>query len=477
MRNRNHAIQCDIAIIGGGSGGLSLAAGASQLGAKVVLVEMGKMGGDCLNYGCVPSKSLLSAAKAFHHVKTANYFGAQPEKLSLDFNKVMQHVKHIIATIEKNDSVERFESLGVNVILAPGKFIDEKTLQAGDTLIKAKRFVVATGSSAFVPPIAGLDQVHFETNETIFDLNEQPKHLIVIGGGPIGCELAQAFAMLGSRVTILEVFNILPKDDADCVSILREQLEKMGIIIHENINVHQVSLSEAHALVVTIEKDGKTEKITGSHLLVSTGRRANVQGLELEKANVTYSPRGIEVDRRLRSSNKKIYAIGDVAGSFQFTHIANYHAGIVLRNILFRLPAKVDYRAVPWVTYTEPEMAHVGLTAEDTKKRLDVQVIEWPYQENDRAQAEHDIVGKIKVITDNKARILGVTIVGAKAGELILPWVISIREKQTLRTFTDTIVPYPTLSELSKRVAGEFYKPKLFSNKTRWLVKLLLRLR
>jgi len=472
----SQSMHCDIAIIGGGAGGLSLAAGASQLGAKVVLIESGKMGGDCLNYGCVPSKSLLSAAKAFYHVKQSDYFGVQTEKLSLDFNKVMQHVKHVITTIEKNDSVERFESLGVNVIQAPGKFIDAKTLQAGDTLIKAKRFVVATGSSPFVPPIPGLDQVHYKTNETIFDLTEQPKHLIVIGGGPIGCELAQAFAMLGSQVTILEGFKILPKDDADCVAIVREQLEKTGITIHENIKVHQVSSSENKVIAVTIEKDGQTDTISGSHLLISTGRRANVQGLELEKANVKYSPKGIEVDERLRSSNKKIYAIGDVAGSFQFTHIANYHAGIVLRNILFRLPAKVDYRAVPWVTYTEPEMAHVGLTAEAVKDRSDVQITEWPYQDNDRAQAEYETIGKIKIMTDKKARILGVTIVGAKAGELILPWVIAIREKKTLRTFTDTIVPYPTLSELSKRVSGEFYTPKLFSNKTRWLVRLLLKL-
>lgn len=472
----SQTLLCDIAIIGGGAGGLSLAAGASQLDAQIVLVESGKMGGDCLNTGCVPSKSLLSAAKAYYHVKQADYFGVRTEKLNLNFNKVMQHVKQVIATIEKNDSIERFESLGVKVIQASGKFLDEKTLQAGDYHIKAKRFVVATGSSPFVPPIPGLDHVPYETNETIFDLTEQPKHFIVIGGGPIGCELAQAFAMLGSQVTILEGFKILPKDDTDSATIVREQLEKTGITIHENIKVQQVSSTENNHIAVTIEKDGKTETIAGTHLLVSTGRRANVQGLGLEKAHVNYSSKGIKVDNRLRSSNKRIYAIGDVAGSFQFTHIANYHAGIVLRNILFRLPAKVDYRAVPWVTYTEPEMAHVGLTAEDVKNRSDIQITEWPYEDNDRAQAENETVGKIKVITDKKARILGVTIVGSKAGELILPWIIAIRGKKTLRTFTDTIVPYPTLSELSKRVAGKFYTPKLFSNKTRWLVKLLLKL-
>ncbi|OGT31175.1 MAG: dihydrolipoamide dehydrogenase [Gammaproteobacteria bacterium RIFCSPHIGHO2_12_FULL_35_23] len=472
----SQVIQCDIVIIGGGAGGLSVAAGASQLGAKVVLVESGKMGGDCLNYGCVPSKSLLSAAKAFYHVKTAEYFGAQIDSLKLDFSKVMQYVHHVIATLEKNDSVERFESLGVKVIQALGKFIDNRTLQAGDMIIKAKRFVIATGSSAFLPSISGLDQIPYETNETIFDLKVQPKHLIVIGGGPIGCELAQAFAMLGSQVTILEGFRLLPKDDVDCVTIVRKQLENMGIHIYEHIKVQQVSKQADEEILVTIEKDGYIQQISGTRILISTGRCANVQGLDLEKAGVVYSPKGIVVDARLQSSNKKIFAIGDVIGSYQFTHVANYHAGIVLRNILFRLRAKVDYRAVPWVTYTEPEMAHVGLTLEEAQKLPNIQVTEWNFNENDRAQTEHEITGKIKVITDRKAKILGVTIVGSKAGELILPWVIAIREKKTLRSFTETIVPYPTLSEISKRVAGKFYTAKLFSSKTRWLVRLLLKL-
>lgn len=470
------SIQCDIAIIGGGAGGLSLAAGASQLGAKVVLVESGKMGGDCLNYGCVPSKSLLSAAKAFYQVKSSQYFGVQITSMTLDFAKVMQHVHEVIATIAKNDSVERFESLGVRVIQAHAKFIDTKTVEAGDVTIRAKRFVIATGSSAFVPPIPGLDKVPYETNESIFNIKEQPEHLIVIGGGPIGCELAQAFAMLGTKVTLLEVFNILPKDDVDCVAIVREQLEKMQIAIYERIKVQQITKEIEGGITVSIEKEGATQVIQGSHLLVATGRRANVQGLDLDNANVAYSPKGIEVDAHLKSSNKNVYAIGDVAGSFQFTHIANYHAGIVLRNILFRMRAKVDYRAVPWVTYTEPEMAHVGITAEEAKEHPNSQVVEWSFQENDRAQAEHKTVGKIKVITDRKARILGVTIVGPHSGELILPWIIAIRQKQTLRNFTDTIVPYPTLSEISKRAASEFYIPRLFSDKTRWLIRMLLKL-
>lgn len=471
----SHTIQSDLAVIGGGAGGLSVAAGAAQLGANVVLIESGKMGGDCLNYGCVPSKSLLAAAKMFHHIKEAHDFGIYTSTLNIDFPKVMKHIREVIAHIAKNDSIERFESLGVNVIKGVGKFINPYTLQAGDYIIKAKRFVIATGSSPFIPPIPGLDQVSYETNETIFNLQVQPTHLIVIGGGPIGCELAQAFSMLGSEVTILEGFKLLPKDEPDCVSIVRKQLEAMNIVIHDMIKVLEVHKSEEGGISVVIEEHGKERIIYGSHLLISTGRRANVGELNLEKVGIVYSPKGIQVDARLRTSNKKIYAIGDVAGSFQFTHIASYHAGIVLRNILFRLPAKVNYSAVPWVTYTEPEIAHVGMLEEEAKKRGGMQVMEWPFAENDRAQAERNTIGKIKIITDKKGKIFGVTIVGNHAGELILPWVIAIREKKTVRMFTDTIAPYPTLSEISKRVSGEFYTPKLFSDKTRWIVKWLLK--
>lgn len=468
--------QCDIAIIGAGAAGLSLAAGASQLGAKVVLIESAKMGGDCLNYGCVPSKSLLAAAKAVYQTKTAGYFGANCSTETLDFHRVIAHVQKTIIKLEKNDSVERFESFGVKVIKGAASFIDENTLAVNQKHIKAKRIVVATGSAPFVPDIPGLNNTPYLTNETVFSLSTLPKHLIVLGGGPIGCELAQAFAMLGSKVTLVEGFNILPKDDPDCVSIIRDQFEKMGIVIHEQAKVLSIENDSSKGIGLTAELSGKKETLYGSHLLVSTGRRANVAGLDLEKAGVEYSAKGIKVNASLRTTNKHVYAMGDVAGSYQFTHIANYHAGIILKNILFRLPAKVDYRAVPWVTYTEPEMAHVGLTQDQIKDRTDVQVIETPFLDNDRAQTEHETQGKIKVFANKKGKILGVTIVGEHAGELILPWVMAIREGQSLRAFTDVIIPYPTLSEASKRVASAFYTPKLFSDKVRLVVKWLLKL-
>ncbi|WP_242602068.1 dihydrolipoyl dehydrogenase family protein [Legionella yabuuchiae] len=471
----SQTIRSDIAIIGGGSAGLSFASGAAQLGAKVVLVEGHKMGGDCLNYGCVPSKSLLAAARSFYHVKEASYFGVEAKKLDINFSKVMAHVHAVIDKISEHDSVERFESLGVTVIKEKAEFQDTQTLKAGDFLIEAKYFVVATGSSPFVPPIDGLDSVPYKTNETIFDLKSQPSHLIVIGGGPIGCELGQAFAMLGSEVTILEAETILPHDDASCVEIVRNQFEKMKITLHEKSKVIKVHQNNDE-IQVMIEKEGGEMKVTGSHLFVATGRRPNVKDLNLEKVNVKYSTKGIEVDERLRTKNKKVYAIGDVIGAYQFTHIANYHAGIVLRNILFWLPAKVDYHAIPWVTYTTPELAHAGISAKEASGRDDVQTTEFTFADNDRAQAEHATIGRIKAIITKKGKILGVTIVGKNAGELLLPWVMAIREKKSLRTFADAIAPYPTLSEVSKQVAGEFYKPKLFSKWVNRVVHWLLKL-
>ncbi|MBA2653178.1 MAG: FAD-dependent oxidoreductase [Tatlockia sp.] len=466
----------DLAIVGAGAGGLSVASVAAQLGLRVVLIESGKMGGDCLNYGCVPSKSLLAAAKIAYQLRHTSQFGISVKKVEIDFQKVMQHVHHVIATLAKNDSIKRFKSLGVHVIKASARFLDAKTLAAGDDVIQAKRFVIATGSFPFKPSIPGLEDTPYLTNETIFDLKEQPKHLIVIGGGPIGCELAQAFSMLGSKVTIVEGLTILPKDDVDCVTILREHLNSIGIVIYENSKVQNIAQTPHQDIRVTIEKQGKTVTFSGSHLLIAAGRRANVDGLDLEKAGIRYSDMGIDVNSYLQTTNKKVYALGDVVGPYQFTHMASYHAGVVLRNIAFRIPSKINYQAVPWVTYTEPEIAHVGILAEEALKRTDLKITEWPFMENDRAHIEHTPQGKIKVITNKKARILGVTIVGPHAGELILPWVIAIREQKSLRDFTDAIVPYPTLSEISKQVAGEFYKPQLFSKKTRWLVSLLNKL-
>lgn len=467
--------KCDLAIIGAGSGGLSVAAAAAMLGVKVALVESDKMGGDCLNYGCVPSKSLLAAAKAANAGKIAQRFGMPVMLPDIKMTTIMQRVHKVIAAIAPHDSVERFTKLGVKVFEASGKFIDHETLQAGDTTIRAKRFVIATGSSPAVPPIPGLHDVAYLTNETIFNLQETPAHLIVIGGGPIGCELAQAFLLLGVRVTMLEAFKIMPRDEQDLVALLRDHLIDQGLTLHEGVKVVSVASVKQHIEIV-VEENGKQQTISGSHLLVAAGRRVNVDGLALEKAGVTYTPKGIQVDATLRTSNKRVYAIGDVAGGYQFTHIANYHAGIVIRNILFKLPAKVNYSAIPWVTYTDIELAHVGLSTEEAMREDPAaKVFSMDLAASDRAQAERELTGKIKIAVNKNGRVYGVSILAPHAGELLLPWIMIIREKKTLRSLTDCIVPYPTYSELSKRVAGEFYAPKLFSPLVKWVVRLLQR--
>jgi len=468
-------LKTDICVIGAGSGGLSVAAGAAQMGAKVVLVEKGEMGGDCLNTGCVPSKALLAAGERAQAVREASHFGLEVADPLTDWAAVKRHVHGVIAAIAPNDSVERFEGLGVKVIRAAGEFIDGKTLRAGNTTIQAKFFVIATGSSPFVPPIEGLDQVDFFTNENIFDNQRPIHHLIVIGGGPIGMEMAQAHRRLGAEVTVMEVERLLPKDDPDLTKIVIDRLAEEGITFYEGGRDLRFEKTKEGISAYCATDDGKL-CVNGSHLLISTGRRANVGGLNLEAAGVDYMPQGIRVDARLRSSNKRIFAIGDVAGPYQFTHMAAYQAGIVIRNTLFRLPAKVDYSAVPWVTYTDPELAHVGLTQADAEKAgKEIRVLRWDFSENDRAQAERRTEGLVKVVTDKKGRILGASIVGLHAGELIQPWVLAISQKMKIGAMAGMIAPYPTLAEVNKRIAGSYYTSSLFSDKVRRIVRFLLR--
>jgi pyruvate/2-oxoglutarate dehydrogenase complex dihydrolipoamide dehydrogenase (E3) component len=388
---------------------------------------------------------------------------------------VHDHVKGVIAAIAPHDSQERFERLGVQVIRAHAHFVGPQEVEADGRRIRARRLVVATGSSPALPPIAGLAEVPHLTNETVFDLTERPEHLIVIGGGPIGCELAQAHRRLGARVTILEMFSILPKDDPEAVGVVRDQLRAEGVEVREQVEVRSVA-REGNGIAITIKEAGVEQQITGSHVLVAAGRRANVDGLDLEAGGIEYSPKGIKVDARLRTSNRRVYAVGDVAGGLQFTHMAAHHAGVVIKNALFRLPAKVDERAVPWVTYTEPELAHVGLTESLAQDRgVEVEALRWAFKDNDRAQAERATAGFAKALVDRRGRIHGATIVGERAGELIQPWVLALANGIKIGALAQFIAPYPTLGEVSKRAAGSYYTPKLFSDRTRKLVRLLMR--
>ncbi len=467
------ALRPDICVIGAGSGGLSVAAAAAAFGVPVVLIEKARMGGDCLNTGCVPSKALIAAARRARMLAEAPVFGVTAPDMRIDFQRVHDHVHEVIAAIAPNDSKERFTGLGVRVIEGAARFSDAGTVVVGDIEIKARRFVIATGSSAAIPPIPGLDAVPYLTNETIFDLAARPDHLIVIGGGPIGLELAQAFRRLGSAVTVLEGAEPLSREDPECAAVVLSQLEREGIVIRKGVTIARVE--QARQLRVVL--GGETEAaIEGSHLLVATGRRATVEGLGLEQAGIKFERKGIVVDKALRTTNKKVYAIGDVAGGLQFTHAANYHAGLVIRHALFRLPVKANDDIIPRVTFTDPELAHVGLTEAEARARGHaINVLRWPYHENDRAQAERATRGHIKVVTNKRGRILGATIVGAEAGELIATWALAISQNLNIRAFLGVVVPYPTLAEIGKRAALTYFNPGLTNHWVRRIIRFLRR--
>jgi pyruvate/2-oxoglutarate dehydrogenase complex dihydrolipoamide dehydrogenase (E3) component len=469
-------LEADICVIGAGSGGLSVAAGTAAFGRRVVLIEKHKMGGDCLNYGCVPSKALIAAARRAHIMRTSAPFGIAAVEPVIDPLAVHRHVHGVIAAIAPNDSVERFQGLGIKVIQAAGRFIDAQTVSAGDYVITARRFVIATGSSPVVPPIPGLDDVPYFTNETLFENTVRPEHLIVVGGGPIGMEMAQAHRRLGSRVTVVEAARALGKDDPELTTRLLALIRDEGVDIREQTSVEKVERIDG-AVRIHVKGPGGKSAIDGTHLLLAVGRKPNIADLNLQAAGIKTEKSGIVVDRGLRTTNKKVFAIGDVVGGLQFTHVANYHAGIVIRRALFRLPAKVSTRHIPWVTFTEPELAHIGISEPDAvAQKLKVNILRWPFHENDRAQAEHETAGHVKVVTDHKGRILGASILGANAGEIIQMWSLAIAKGLDIKAMTDWVSPYPTLSEVNKRAAYRFYVDKAGSPLVRrvigWLAKL-----
>jgi pyruvate/2-oxoglutarate dehydrogenase complex dihydrolipoamide dehydrogenase (E3) component len=466
------SIAPDLCVIGAGSGGLAVAAGAAQMGAEVVLVERGAMGGDCLNFGCVPSKSLLAAARIADLGRRGAALGVTYACPHIDFAAVADSVQRVIAKIAPNDSVERFEGLGVRVLRAEARFTSPRAVRAGNVEIRPRRFVIATGSQPAIPPIRGLDDVPYLTNETLFANRQLPEHLIVIGGGPIGIEMAQAHCRLGARVTVLDVGPLLPRDDPELSTILAERLSAEGVVCRPAVAIAGIERTEKTFAV----RLASGEQIVGSHLLVAAGRRPSIEALDLPAAGIDSTAKGITVDARLRTTNRRAFAVGDVAGGPQFTHIALYHAGIVIRNALFRIPAKVDYRALPWVTYTDPELAQVGLTEAAARAVEQApRVLRWPFAENDRAQTERETEGVVKIVTSGNGRILGASILGAGAGDLILSWALAISQKLKISALANMIVPYPTRGEAGKRAAGSYYTPTLFSARTRRFVRLLAR--
>ena len=464
----------DFAIIGGGSAGLSLAAAFSQFGEKVVLFEKSEMGGDCLNSGCIPSKSLIAAAKFAHAQRSSAPYGVAAVNPKVDYAKMMAHVQKVIATIEPHDSQTRFEKMGVTVVRAHATFISARSLIAADQTYTARKIVIATGSRASVPPIPGLKDVPYLTNETLFKNKIMPSHLIIIGGGPIGLEMAQAHCKLGCKVTVLEAFVPLAKDDPELAAVVQEALRGEGVDIRSKVQISEVK-SIKKLIRVTLQ-DGSV--IDGSHLLVAAGRAPNIEGLNLEAGGVAFTKQGITVDASLRTTNHHVYAAGDVAGGLQFTHVAGYHAGLIIRNALFRLPIKNRTDIIPWVTYTDPELAHVGLSEIEARKLHgdSIKVLRWNFTENDRAQTEGKTKGLVKIIVGKRGVILGAGIVGSGAGELIAAWVLAVTNRMKISAFANVVLPYPTLSEAGKRAAITNYAGlarKPFLRRVLGILKLL----
>jgi len=470
-------LEPDLCVIGAGSGGLSVAAGAVQMGARVVLIEGGRMGGDCLNYGCVPSKSLIAAAKraAIHRGSTG--FGVAGHEPRVDYAAVMRHVHETVAAIAPHDSVERFEGLGVTVIRDWARFVSPREIRAGATVIRPRRVVLATGSAPVVPPIPGLQDLPYLTNETLWDLDVLPERLLIVGAGPIGLEMAQAYRRLGSAVTVIEAAAALGAEDPEIAAVAIERVRAEGV---EIIVGAEINAAGGQSGDICLRIAGGQSR-HGSHLLIAAGRRPVLDGLDLEAGGVAHDSAGVRVDRGLRSiSNRRVYAIGDVAGRQQFTHVAGWHAGLIVRNALFRLPVNAaNTLHVPRVTFTDPQIAHIGLTEAEARAAEGdaVEIHRLPYASNDRARAERATEGLVKLIAGRRGRILGVSIVGAEAGEVIQPWALALSARLRLKQMAGYISPYPTLGELSKRVAGAYYAPRLFQSVwVKRIVRLLARL-
>ncbi|HDZ78763.1 MAG TPA: mercuric reductase [Gammaproteobacteria bacterium] len=469
----------DLVVIGGGTGGLIVTSVAAQLGLKVTMIEQrDKLGGDCLHTGCVPSKTLIHAAKVTSLMRRGNEFGLNAVVPEVDLGKVNDHVQSIIDKIQPHDDPERFRDYGAEVVFGHATFTDPHTVEVNEQSIQGRRFVIASGSSPFIPPIPGLDKISYLTNENIFSLRQLPARLIVLGGGAIGVEMAQAYARLGSHVTIVERLpHLLPQEDPEISDILAESLKEEGIDILTTTSAERVSKTDDIYHMRCSRKNESEIELECDALLVAVGRRPNVEGMGLDAAGVEYDNRGIKVDRRLRSTSRHIFACGDVAGPYPFTHMAEYQAGIVISNAIFRFPKKISYRVVPWVTYSDPELARVGITEQQAKEQgMEVDVLRFPFSGIDRALAEVETVGEMKLIS-RKGKILGATILGPHAGELIHEIVLAMQAGLKIGDISATIHAYPTLAQISRRTVNTYYGKKLFSDRTRkvvgWINRLL----
>ncbi|MGD8513597.1 MAG: FAD-dependent oxidoreductase [Deltaproteobacteria bacterium] len=465
----------DMVIIGGGAAGLTVAAGAAQLGAKTVLIEKDRLGGDCLFYGCVPSKTLIKTAKVYHYAKHLKRFGLpEVDVPPCHLGSVMGHVQDVIHQVAAHDSVERFQGLGVDVIFGSPEFVSDHELRIHGKTLSSSRLTIATGSRPMVVPIEGLQQTGFITNIETFSLQVLPPRLAVLGAGPIGAELAHAFARLGSKVVLIDILEYpLGLEDHDMAEVVIKQMVHDGISLRMNSKAKRVYQEENHKVLVIEGKEGKEEIIPCDEILLATGRRPNVEGLNLEAAGVNYTNKGIETDLHMQTSQKHIYAAGDVNGQFPFTHMAGAEGSMIVRNAIMHIPGKINYNMTPWVIFTDPEMASIGYNEQRARSdNISYDIYSEDFEEVDRALAEREYQGKIKILTESGSnKIIGVQIVGLHAGELIGASVLALNKGMKLADLATPIIAYPTLSEIHKKSAGKYYAQKIFSPKVKSILK------
>ncbi|MDZ7811019.1 MAG: mercuric reductase [Arhodomonas sp.] len=467
----------DLVVIGGGVAGLVTASVAGQLGLDVALLEReSRLGGDCLHYGCVPSKTLLRSAAVAQLMRRGADFGLPAHEPAVDLAAVNDHLRSVIDTLQAHDDPERFRGYGVDVRFGAARFVNSGEVRVKGEALRARRFVIATGSRPQVPMIPGLAEAGYLTNETVFGLRELPPRLVVVGAGPVGLELAQAFARLGSRVTVVEAApEVLPREDARLAAELRGALAREGVRFHLGARLERVD-REVDGVTLQLNEGEDHRPVSADRILVATGRVPAVEGLSLETAGVAHDRRGIAVDARLRTDQHHIYACGDVTGMHPYTHMAEYQAGIVIANAVFRMPKRADYRVVPRVTYTDPELAQVGLTpAEALERYPDARVLEYPFAELDRGIIDGETDGRIRLVV-RRGQILGASILGAHAGELIHEIVVAMQARVRLGTISAAVHAYPTLAQIHRRAANTLYGEQLFRPRTRWVVRWLQRL-
>lgn len=466
----------DLVVIGGGSAGLVAAVGAAKLGAKVCLIEKDRLGGDCLWYGCVPSKALIRSARLAWDIKNSKRFGFEINVPQIDLSKVMAYVEDVQQIVGLHDHPKRFEALGIHVLFGNPCFISRHQVQVNQEWIHGKKILISTGSKAKIPNIPGLEESGFLDNVSIFGLKKLPEHLVIIGSGPVGIEMAQAFHRLGSKVTVIVRNNrILSKEDEEIAYLAQSLLEKEGIVFLTKAQVKEISRIGGQKRILLWTKEELVE-ISCDQILVAVGRQPNIDGLNLEAAGVAYSSERIVVDQYLRTSAPNIFAAGDVAGNYQFTHVAEYEAKLVLRNALFPFSSKRKYQGVPWVTFIDPELAHVGKTEEELQvagERFDV--FRVPFKDVDRAQTEGYPDGMVKILVDQNAKILGAHVLGIHAGEIIHECVLAMNANIPITKISSTIHAYPTISQAVRKVCDQYYSKKLFSPKVQKLTKWMVR--